>query len=296
MTMHAKRGALALRSVAAAIVLLLTVQAAQAKTFAWKVTGHGGVVYLVGSVHMLSQSAYPLDPSLESSFKDSDLLVEEVDMAEMLAPDAQVRILGRGMLPGTQSLDKVISPATLALVKKAVSDLGITIEPLQLLKPWMAAIALEGLELQRAGFDPQLGLDKHFFDLAHDSGKAVQGLETVDFQISKFDDMTMDQQDHMLAEILKELSTEEANVNKLVAAWKSGDTATLERIVLADLKSDPQMYQRLLVERNRNWLPKIDALFARKGHAMVIVGAAHLIGPDGLLAMLKAQGYTVEQL
>ncbi len=100
----------------------------------------------------------------------------------------------------------------------------------------------------------------------------------------------------MLAQTLKELDTEIASVGKLTAAWKSGDAPAVERIVLADLKSDPQMYQRLLVERNKNWLPKIEALFAGKGRAFVVVGAAHLVGPDGVLAMLKAKGYTVEQL
>jgi hypothetical protein len=108
--------------------------------------------------------------------------------------------------------------------------------------------------------------------------------------------MTMEQQDHMLAETLKELDTEVTSVNKLGEAWKAGDAASVERVVLADLKSDPVMYQRLLVDRNRNWMPKIEALFARKGHTLVVVGAAHLVGPDGLLAALKAKGYTVEQL
>jgi uncharacterized protein len=107
--------------------------------------------------------------------------------------------------------------------------------------------------------------------------------------------MPMDQQDKMLADTLKNLDTEKANVNKLADAWQAGDLLAVERIVLQDLKQDPQMYQRLLVERNRNWLPKLEALFARRGHAFVVVGAAHLVGPDGLLAMLKAKGYSVEQ-
>ncbi|HEY7944169.1 MAG TPA: TraB/GumN family protein, partial [Casimicrobiaceae bacterium] len=95
---------------------------------------------------------------------------------------------------------------------------------------------------------------------------------------------------------LKELDTEKASVDKLAGAWKSGDAPMVEQIVLKDLKSDPVMYQRLLVERNRNWLPKIDALFSRRGHAFVVVGAAHLVGPDGLLQMLKTKGYAIEQL
>ncbi len=282
--------------VALSLALIATAQAAQAKTFAWKATGKGGTVYLMGSIHLMSASFYPLNPALEAAFKDSDLLVEEVDMAEMLDPMAQMSILTRGMLPADQSLDKLLSPATLALVQKATGDLGGAGGPLMRFKPWMLAIALQGMELQKAGFDPSLGLDQHFYEQAKQGAKTVQGLETVEFQISRFDEMTPEQQDRMLAETLKELATETATVGKLGDAWKSGDVAEIERIALADLKADPMMYQRLLVERNRNWMPKIEALFARRGRALVVVGAAHLVGPDGLIAMLRAKGYTVEQL
>jgi uncharacterized protein len=279
-----------------ALVFLATAQAAQAKTFAWKASGKGGVIYLIGSIHVMSESFYPLNPALEAAFTDSDLLVEEVDLAEMLDPTAQLSILSRGMLPSSQSLDKVISPSTMALVQKAVGDLGAAAGPLMRFKPWMLAIALQGMELAKIGFNPALGLDQHFYEQAKTGGKGVQGLETVEFQISRFDDMTAEQQDRMLAETLKELATETATVGKLGDAWKTCDVAAVERIALADLKSDPLMYQRLLVERNKNWMPKIEALFARRGRALVVVGAAHLVGPDGLIAMLKAKGYTVEQL
>jgi uncharacterized protein YbaP (TraB family) len=288
-----------LPAVAAAIALLASLPAAAGHSFLWKATGKGGlggVVYLAGSVHMLSQDYYPLNAAVESAFKDSDLLVEEVDLNEMLAPASQMQTLMRGMLPAGQSLDKLLTPATLALVNKFTAGLGVAAQPLKLFKPWMLAIAIEGLELQKSGFDPNLGLDKHFFDLAQSQGKTVQGLETVEYQISRFDEMGMEQQDRFLGDTLKELDTEKASVSRLADAWKSGDAPAVEKIVLADLKSDAAMYQRLLVDRNRNWLPTLEALFSRRGHAFVVVGAAHLVGPDGLLQMLKAKGYTVEQL
>lgn len=292
-----RRPAFALRTLVTVLTLCSVAQAAEARVFGWKATSkNGGVVYLVGSIHVLTPDFYPLNPVLETAFKDSDLLVEEVDMAEMLDPAAQLKVLSRGMLPGDQSLDKLLSPSTLALVKKATGDLGAAGGPLMRFKPWMLAIALQGLELQKAGYDPELGLDKHFYDQAKAAGKAVQGLETADYQISVFDSMTMEQQDRMLAQTLKELETELASVGKLADAWKSGDAPTVERIVQSELKSEPQMYQLLLVDRNQAWLPKIEALFARGGHALVVVGAAHLVGPDGVIAMLRAKGYTVEQM
>ncbi len=190
----------------------------------------------------------------------------------------------------------MVSPATMALVKARVGDLGMPLEALQQFKPWFLAMTLMAVEWQKAGFDSELGLDKHFYDRAKAAGKAVQGLETTEYQISRFDGMTKSQQDHFLAESLKDLDSEKASVHKVADAWKAGDATTVERLVLQDLKDDPEMYQRLLVERNRNWLPKLVALFARPGHAFVVVGAAHLVGPDGLLTLLKAKGIRVVQL
>ena len=279
-----------------AVVLLACAQAADAKTFAWKVSGKGGVVYLVGSVHVLSADFYPVNAALDAAYKGADLLVEEVDLAEMLDPSSQMKMLSRGMLPSATPLDKVISPATYALVSKRIADLGLPIEPFKLLKPWVVALMLQAVEWQKAGLDPENGLDKHFYDRAKTDGKPVQGLETTDYQISRFDEMPMDQQERMLAESIEDVDKEKANMTKLMGAWKAGDVPGVEQLVLSELKNEPQLYQRLLVDRNKAWMPKIEALFSRRGHALVVVGAAHLVGPDGVVAMLKAKGYTVEQL
>jgi len=271
---------------------------AATRSFLWRASKGQGVVYLVGSVHMLTADFYPLSPALDAAFKDSDLLVEEADLSEMLSPTTQFSLLQRGMLPSGQTLDKVVSPATLALVNAHVGVFGpgAAVAAVKQFKPWFLAMTLEAMEWQKAGFDPQLGLDKHFFDRAQSEGKAVQGLETTEFQISLFDSMSAEQQERFLAETLKDLDKETATVGQLASAWKAGDVAGVERFVLQDLQSDPQVYQRLLVGRNRAWLPKLEALFSRPRPAMVVVGAAHLVGPDGLVAMLKAKGYTLTQL
>jgi uncharacterized protein len=280
----------------AAAVLLAQANVASARDFVWKVTGKSGSVYLVGSVHLLTKDFYPLSAALERAFTESDLLVEEADLGELTSPQAQMTMLSRGMLPSNQSLDKLVSPATFASVSARATQLGVPIEPLKRFKPWMLALTLAALEWQKAGFDAELGLDKHFYDRAVKDKKRVEGLETAEYQISRFDGLSADQQERLLSETLKDLDTEMANISKLAQAWKSGDAQAIENIVLQDLKDDPQLYQRLLVERNRNWMAKLDALFTRPRRAFVVVGAAHLVGPDGLLAMLKAKGYEVEQM
>jgi uncharacterized protein YbaP (TraB family) len=184
----------------------------------------------------------------------------------------------------------------MAAVEKKFAALGFPVEPMKLFKPWLLALTIQGLEWQKAGFDPDLGLDKHFYDKAVAQKKQVQGFETLAFQVSRFDEMSMPLQDRMLAETLKELETTATSFDTMADAWRKGDVQGIEAIVLQDLKEEPEMYKRLLVDRNLTWLPKIEALAARPRPAFVVVGAAHLVGADGLLKLLAAKGYKVEQL
>ena len=283
-------------ALAVALAALAPLQAAApTRNFLWKATGKQGVVYLVGSVHLLTKDFYPLSPALDVAYKASDLLVEEVDLGDLLSTGTQMQMLSRGLLTGGQTLEKVLTPATYALLSKRLGAVGAPVEALSRMKPWMIALTLEALEWQKAGFDADLGLDRHFYDKAKQDGKTVQGLETIDYQISRFDEMPMALQDHLLAETINGIDTEQSNMSKLIESWRTGDAPAVERLVLKDLQNEPQLYQRLLVERNQNWLPKLEVLFSRKDPAFVVVGAAHLIGPHGLITMLKAKGYTVEQ-
>jgi uncharacterized protein len=268
---------------------------AAARDFLWKVSGTRGSAYLVGSVHLLTRDFYPLSPALEEAFKQSDLLVEEADLGEMLAPAAQSKMLARSMLPANTALDSVVSPATFALVASRAQELGLPVEPLKRFKPWSLALMLSSLQWQKAGFDGELGLDRHFYDQARAEQKPIQGLETPEYQLSRLDGLTMEQQERLLGETLKDLDHELANLTMLVQAWKNGDVTQVETIVLADVKEEAVMYERLLVERNRNWMPEIEKLLSRPRPSFIVVGAAHLVGPDGLIAQLSAKGYRVEQ-
>ena len=271
-------------------------RSAWSRDFLWKVSKGPSVVYLVGSVHLLTQDFYPLSAALEQAFADSNLLVEEADLGELTAPQSQLQMLSRGMLPPGQTLDKVVSPVAFEHVSKRAAELGMPIEPLKRFRPWLLALTLSALEWQKAGFDADLGLDKHFYDLARKGNKSVQGLETAEFQISLFDGIPPAQQEQLLTSTLDELDSEISNVTKVAQAWKAGDAPSIEAVVLQDVKKDPDLYQRIIADRYRSWLPKLEALFSRPGHAFIVVGAAHLVGPDGLLALLTARGYRVEQM
>jgi len=253
------------------------------------------VLYLAGSVHALSPDVYPLSPAFEKAFAASGTLVEEIDLSEADSLALAPVLLGKGMYADGRRFDTAVSKETAALVLEKMKATGLPAEMFQPMKPWMVMLTLAALEAQKAGLDPNLGLDKHFFDRAKASGKTVVGLETAAFQIDQLDKMPETLQEQLLLSTLKEMETEDESLKTIVSAWKRGDAAALEKTLLSSFTEYPAAYQSLLVERNRNWMPQIDACLTRAEPCMVVVGAAHLVGPDGLLAMLKQKGYRIEQ-
>ena len=263
------------------------------KSFLWKVQAGATVLYLAGSIHALSADAYPLSPAFERAFAASDTLVEEIDLAEV--GTAAPMLIARGMYLNGGRFESSVSKETATLVAERVKTSGLPVEIIQTMKPWMVMLTLTALEAQRAGFDANLGLDKHFFDRTKAAGRPVVGLETAESQVDRLDSMSERLQEQLLRSTLDELDTQRDSLTSIVSAWRRGDAATLEKDLLGSFADYPAAYTSLIVERNQNWMPQIEACFARPRPCLVVVGAAHLVGPDGLLTLLRRKGYGVEQ-
>jgi hypothetical protein len=265
------------------------------KSFLWKVHSGPRLVYLAGSVHALSADVYPLSPAFEQAFSASGTLVEEIDLAEAESLTLAPALLAKGMNVDGRRFNDMVSKETAALVAARLKDSGLPVEMFQMMKPWMVMLTVAALEAQKAGLDPQLGLDKYFYDRAKEAGKTILGLETAQSQIDRLDNMSSDLQEQLLRSSLSEAETARNSLKLIVTAWQRGDSATLEKTLLSDFAQYPAAYKSLIVERNQNWIPQIDACLARSQPCMVVVGAAHLVGPDGLLALMQQKGYRIEQ-
>jgi uncharacterized protein YbaP (TraB family) len=283
---------------AALSVLTLAAPLAQGqleqKGFIWKVERGDRTGWLVGSLHMLTPDAYPLPDSMTDAFSRADVLVEEADPDELASPAFAGAVLAHAMYPDGQTLEDHVSPDTFRLVTERAAAAGVPLEVLQRMKPWMIATTLQALELQRGGFDPSLGLDIHFHQLARQADKRFQALETGLEQVTYLENLGPEFEDALIRENLQSAEAEVNEVRRMAEAWRGGDAATLERIVLGSLKDAPGLYQSLIVARNRAWLPKLRACLDT-ARCFIVVGAGHIVGPDGLVAALRAQGYTVSQ-
>jgi uncharacterized protein YbaP (TraB family) len=288
------------RALAAALILALVSTPVFGQKggsqFMWKVEGPGGSsAYLLGSLHVLTADFYPLSATINKAFAESKTLVEEVDIDEMNDPMVMMSALSKAMLTDGRTLDQVIAPELFAEVKKRAEKTGMPMMAIQRMKPWLVAITLMAPTLQAAGFKAELGIDQHFFDRAKVSGMKRQGLETMAFQLDQFDSMSPKLQEEMLRTTMEDLDKEVAGVKEMAQAWSFGNVAAMEKLALEEMKDTPELYQRLLVQRNLNWIPHIEACIKENSSCFVVVGAAHLLGSDGLPTLLAKKGYKVTQ-
>jgi|SRR5688572_10469 len=270
-------------------------QTATGKSFLWKVHAGSKVLYLAGSVHALGADSYPLAAAYENAFNASGTLVEEINLAEAEQLSAAPMLLAKGLYTDGRTFESAVARDTATLVATRLKDTGIPMEMIRTMKPWMVMLLITAFEAQKAGLDAALGLDKHLFDKARAAGKPVLALETAESQIDRFDKMPETLQEQMLRSTLTELEVQRNSIAAMIAAWKSGDAAAIEKMSLSSFDGYRGAYTSLIVERNNNWVPQIEACMAKPQPCFVVVGAAHLVGPDGLLTLLKNKGYQLEQ-
>jgi len=264
--------------------------------FLWKVTAPTGAeAYLLGSVHALTRSFYPLSPVIEQAFAGSRVLVEEVDLDEMANPATMLSLAGQAMLPADQSLESLLSKDTYAAVVARAGKHGVPMAMVQRMKPWMAAVTLTAAELTRAGFEASNGIDQHFFNRAKAAGMPRRALETVAYQFDRLDGLSAELQDASLRAMLADIDTQAANIEELAQAWRAGNTAVLERLLHEGFSEAPMLAERLLLERNRNWVPAVERCLTEQSRCFIVVGAAHLVGPGSLVELLRARKFVVEQ-
>ncbi len=253
------------------------------------------MAWLVGSVHVLTKDVYPLPDVFERAFSESRTLIEEVDLGAASDPAVVLPLAAKAMLTDGRTLSTLVDRETAALIEAQAAAAGLPMLAVERMKPWLAAMTLAAPALQRAGYDPSLGLDRHFYERARAASRPVRGLETAASQIAALDALPMAVQVDMLKAVLSDIDTQVSAVADIVRAWRSGDVAALERLLLDEFRQSPDVYQRMLVDRNRAWVPQIAACASEAAPCLVVVGGAHLIGPDSVVAMLTAAGFSVEQ-
>jgi uncharacterized protein YbaP (TraB family) len=260
----------------------------------WAVQGRYNTVYLLGSVHMLKPIDSALPEEALQAYQHAKALVMEVDLSQVNAES-----LGTGlelaMLPAGQTLPMVLGAELYARFKTQAQHLGLDAQIMDGYQPWFAALVLQQAELSQSGFDTGAGVDEQFAARAEADQKPIIGLETLQEQLGYFAQLSLDEQRDYLRTSLEDSANDERETGEVVRAWQSGDTAELERLLREGSKDSPALYSELTTGRNHKWLPRIDQMLAEHEDYLIVVGALHLVGRDGLVELLRAQGYAVVQ-
>jgi len=263
----------------------------------YKIQSDTNTVYILGSIHVLAEEYYPLTRSFSYAYYNSQKVIFEIDPEILFSPDTAKKNEKYYMLPKGQTLKSTLAPSTYQLLKKKLQPLGLDMAQVNKLKPWVVYLNMSGKFDSSIEFRPDLGIENYFYQRAKDAGKPTGGLETVQDQIAVFDTLPMKVQEAMLKETLAitDSKKREQAFLHMVKSWHQGNLEGLEELV-ETMKTYPLFYEKLLVERNQNWVPQIEKFLTEDKNVLVIVGAAHLAGEDGLLTLLKRKGYELERV
>lgn len=265
----------------------------------WKVSDADSSIYLVGSVHLLRPQDLPINPVFDQTYELCTEVVFEIDMAEMLAPDTNQRILRIGTLPEGQRLADKIGSKLARQISAYLQRNRLPPTMLDRYTPGLAFLTIENLEATRQGARPDLGLETHFFERAKRDQKPSRGLETIEYQIKLFDQLEQESLRDMLQTTLAaSLKNDEGNSNldRLIAAWRSGEMEVLNDIIRGEMADDAPERKALLTDRNRNWIPAIEAALAENKTSFFLVGTAHLIGTESVVSLLEAEKLQISRL
>lgn len=262
----------------------------------WLAEGRTNQVYLLGSVHLLRQADYPLPVVVDRAYADAETLVMELDMDDIDPLATQGLVNRLGLLPPGETLESTLGDAAWAEASEKAALLDVPLDLLARSEPWLAAVTIEQLILTRLGFDPRYGVEMNLVSRATADGKTITGLETVEQQLGFLDSLSDAAQRDLLLQTLAEGESISTLMDELIAAWKRGDVAFLESNMLDALAAFPELYDAIVADRNDRWLAALKPLLDAEDDYLVVVGALHLVGEDGLPAQLEGRGIRVRQL
>lgn len=280
------------------LAALLLLGTAQAEPLIWMAEDEDSRLYLAGSLHLLPESAYPLNPAYERVYRDISRLVLEADLTQLESPTNQTLLLASAQAETDATLRERIGDDLYEDVRRHAKRLGLPLFSLDSLKPWFVGLMLELAAYQQAGFRPEHGLDQHFSRRAIADQKPIRGLETPDEHMRLL--VGLGDGDigstSTLAATLSQFETYDDLPETIYQAWRDGDLAALGELVDTMAEEHPEAFDRLLADRNLRWLNDLVGLLAGPDNVLVIVGAAHLPGQTGLLQLLASEGMTLTRV
>jgi uncharacterized protein YbaP (TraB family) len=279
----------------ALIMMCFTSLTALAKSSVWKVSKGNDHIFIGGTVHILPPSEFPLPTEFDEAYNKSDSLVLETKLPDASDTAFQMQMMQKMSYGNGKTIGDFLSKRTHQQLEKYILGLGVEFDMFERFKPGFLVTMLAMIEAQHAQLSGE-GVDIFYSKQASIDSKPIEYLESADFQMNMIADMGIGDEDRFIKSNLGQMKDFKAMFLGLLKAWRVGDVKQLNRLAIEPMKDDPETLKKLLTDRNRNWIKDINKMFTDNDKEFVLVGVAHLVGKNNVLALLKAQGYRVEQL
>jgi uncharacterized protein YbaP (TraB family) len=284
------------KGILSVMMVLFVCTWALAESSVWKVQKDKSVIYLGATCHILRETDYPLPPEFGKAYKASEIVVFEADIGKLQDPSMQRKLLAQAMYADGSTIDKHLSAQAYDKLSEYCQSNNIPLQAFKQFKPSILIVTLETMELMKLGVTQQ-GVDLFFYGLANKDRKIVEGLETVEEQIDYIISMADGNEDDFVTYSINDMKTIKQQFEVLINAWRKGDAEKLNELMVTELKAKlPKLYKKLVTDRNSKWFPLIEAYMNTPQTEFILVGAGHLVGPEGIIEVLKKKGYTVEKL
>jgi uncharacterized protein YbaP (TraB family) len=262
----------------------------------WQIEGAHNRIYLLGSVHLLRESDHPLPAMVDTAYADAEALIMEIDMDDIDPIETQTLVTSLGVLRDGATLEELMGARGWQEALAAAEAVDIPLELLNSSEPWLAAITVEEMLLMRIGFNPLMGVEMHLMQRAVRDNKEILGLESIEEQLRFLDELSLEAQREMLLQTLLESADIESLMDELINAWRNGDVDFMEETMLADMQQYTELHDVIVAERNRRWIAAINEYMTHDDDYLIIVGALHLVGDEGVPSLLRKQGTKIRQL
>ncbi len=262
----------------------------------WQIEGATNNIYLLGSIHMLREQDHPIPSVIYAAYREAEALIMELDMDDIDPVAEQALATELGLIHDGRTLRDLMGPERYAEAESLAAELQIPLRLLDQSEPWYAAVNVEIMMLMRIGFSPMHGIEFHLSELAQRDHKEIFGLETTRQQLEILDNLSLESQRDMLIQTLSDSKGLAEVMDDMIDAWRYGDVEFLEKSLLADMQEFEELHEAIVGNRNRNWVEKIQELLSEEDDYLIVVGALHLVGEEGVPHLLSQRGFDVIQL
>lgn len=275
-----------------AIASLIFSGSSLADSAVYEISKGGHKLYLAGTLHLLRKEDFPLPAEYDSAYKHAQKVYFETDLQKTNSPEFGQRFAKTMLLPDNKTLKDILDKEVWKKLQKYSENNEFPLDQTHMFNPAMVGILMVLAEAKKMGAGE--GVDEHYDRLARANNKFGGGLENEDDVLSYMQALNLEDPNRIVLSSLDDINSFKKEFEKLIAQWKRGDLDALDKNLGEQMRQQmPLGYTTLLVNRNKKWLPQIKAMLVTSETEMVMVGSLHLSGRDGLLAMLKKDGYKV---